>query len=67
MVMEKLKSRSKRRKKVEEDMQHAAALVEHVILKMEVAAEEDIQANKDKQPAIHKLKMLPELDIQLRK
>src|SRR5690242_20016386 len=66
-MMAKLKGRSKRRRKVEEDMQQAAKLVEHFILQMDGAAEEDDQANRDKRPAIHKLKMLQSVDIQLRK
>ena len=66
LVMERLK-RSKRRRKVEEDMQKAAKLVEGLISKMENAAEDDIRANSENHPAIYKLKMLNEVDGELRK
>jgi len=48
-------------------MQRAAALVENFILKMDMAAEEDVNANLVKQPAVQKLKMLNEVDTELRK
>ena len=43
-------------------MLQTAKIVEAFLANMEVAAELDVSANEAKEPAVHKLKMLPEVE-----
>jgi len=65
-MFERIKS-SRKRNKTEKSELEVEATVETFILKMDVAAEEDVNSNKQKEPALNKLKMLPEVAGQLRK
>ena len=42
-------------------MQDVKANVDQLLAHMEVAAEKDMEANKHRQPAVMKLKMLPQV------
>eukprot|EP01018_Ginkgo_biloba_P021440 Gb_01207 [translate_table: standard] len=55
------KSGKKKNKKVERTAEETAMLVEQFMARLEVAAEEDAELNRQSKPAITKLKMLPML------
>eukprot|EP00850_Spirogloea_muscicola_P007845 SM000040S14857 [mRNA] locus=s40:810408:813500:- [translate_table: standard] len=56
-----------RRKRSERTAEETAMLVDQFMTKLEVAAEEDADANRRGEPAVHKLRMLPELKTVLDK
>uniref|UniRef100_A0A0D6R9G8 TFIIS N-terminal domain-containing protein n=1 Tax=Araucaria cunninghamii TaxID=56994 RepID=A0A0D6R9G8_ARACU len=55
------KSGKKKKKGVDRTPEETAMLVEQFMAKLEVAAEEDAELNRQSKPAINKLKMLPVL------
>lgn len=55
------KSSKSRNKKLERTPEETAMLVEQFMARLEVAAEEDAELNRQSKPAINKLKMLPAL------
>lgn len=60
-------SAKKRNKKHERPAEEVAMLIEQFMARLEVAAEDDANCNRRSQPAINKLKMLPELILMLEK
>ena len=55
------KSSRSRKKKHEKSHEEIAMLVEQFIARLEVAAEEDAELNRQSKPAINKLESLPSL------
>ena len=51
----------KKRGRGQQSFQEIQATVENFLARMEVAAEADMKANEDNKPAIHKLRMLPDV------
>lgn len=55
----------KKRRAREQSMQDIQVTVEHFLARMEAAAEDDMLANQQHKPAIHKLRMLPDVQDML--
>ncbi|ERN07915.1 protein IWS1 homolog 1 [Amborella trichopoda] len=60
-IKQLFKMGKKRNKKSERSAEETAMLVEQFMARLEVAAEEDAELNRQSKPAINKLKMLPML------
>ena len=55
----------KKRRARDHSMQDIQVTVENFLARMEAAAEDDMQANQENKPAIHKLRMLPDVQDML--
>jgi len=66
-LLQDMKKGRRRRHSTEKSTEDINRMVRQFLDRMEAAAEDDFQANKEKRPAVNKIKMLSEVEVQLEK